>query len=57
MFNSVFNFTPILSPTVSVIQDALTLIDPTTFFGGVVTAAIMGTLMVSLVRRVRRLAR
>lgn len=52
-----FNFSPVLSATVSVITDALTIIDPTTLIGGTVAAAIVGALMVKLVSRVRRLAR
>lgn len=52
-----FNFATVISSTVSIIQTAMGLIDPTSLFGGVVTVAIVGAVMVSLVKRVRRLAR
>lgn len=52
-----FNFAAVLSGTVAIIGDAMGLIDPTSLFGGVVTVAIVGAVMVSLVKRVRRLAR
>lgn len=52
-----FDFTAVASSTVSVILDAMALIDPTSLFGGIVTVALVGTLMVTLIKRVRRLAR
>lgn len=52
-----FDFSVVSAEVVQVIQVAMGLIDPTTLFGGVVTVAIVGTLMVTLVKRVRRLAR
>lgn len=52
-----FDFTAISTEVVAVIQTSLTLIDPTTFIGGVVTLAIVSTIMVSVVRKLRSLAR
>lgn len=52
-----FDFTAIAAATITFIQSAMDLIDPTTLFGGVVTVSIVGAVMVSLVRRIRTLAR
>lgn len=52
-----FDFTTIGAAVVDFIASAMTLIDPTTLIGGVVTVSIVGAVMVSLVKRVRSLAR
>lgn len=52
-----FDFSTIAPAVILFIQGAMDLIDPTTLFGGVVTVSIVGAVMVSLVRRVRQLAR
>lgn len=52
-----FSFSNVATQTVNFIQDATALIDPSTLIGGVVTLAIMSTILVAVVRRLRRLAR
>lgn len=52
-----FSFGTILTSTIALIQDAMGLIDPTSLFGGVVTVAIVGTVMVTVIKRVKKLAR
>ncbi len=52
-----FNFTTVSAEVVSLIQSSLGLIDPTTLIGGVVTAAIVGTLMMRFLKGMRRIAK
>lgn len=52
-----FNFATVLSTTLTVISDAMGVIDPTTLFGGLVTVSLAGMVMVTVVKRVRRLIR
>lgn len=52
-----FSFGAILTATVALIQDASALIDPSTLFGGIVTVAMVGAVMVTVIKKVRRLAR
>lgn len=54
---AMFSFGTILTGTINLIQDAMGLIDATTLFGGVVTVAIIGSVMVTVIKRVRKLAR
>lgn len=52
-----FDFTAISTAVVAFINAAMDLIDPTTLIGGIVTVSLVGAVMVSLIRRVRSLAR
>ncbi len=52
-----FSFTTVATSTVALIQDSLGLISPTTLIGGVVTAAITGTLLMRFLRGMRQLAK
>lgn len=52
-----FDFSTVTPQVLAVITAAMDLIDPTTLFGGIVTVALVGTLMVKLISRVRSLAR
>lgn len=49
--------TAITAAVVGFIQDMLDLVDPTTFVGGAVAIAILGTLGIRFVGRLVRLAR
>lgn len=52
-----FNFGAVLSSTLTVISDAMAVVDPSTLFGGLVTVSLAGAVMVTVIRRVRRLIR
>lgn len=52
-----FNFATVLSTTLLVVADAMALIVPTSLFGGLVTVSLSGLVMVTLIKRVRRLIR
>lgn len=52
-----FNFTTVLTSVLAFLGDAMALITPTSLFGGLVTVSLSGLVMVSVIKRVKKLIR